>query len=146
MTSQATANSLITGWRDGYTYLRRGLTIVRRDPGLYLWIVAVYAAPALVAGYLSVTAPEPTVWERAAMYVLPWITAVFGTVVVMIAVGYHAQGRPIGVFRASWEALPWVPRYFWTNAHTSVIFWVPIGLLFTVRNWQEAVFRLEGAS
>ena len=129
----------------GFTYLRRGLAITRRDPLLYLAIVVVYAAPALIAGYLAATVREPTLGEQAAMVSLPWITAVLGTVVVMIAVSYHAHGGSVGLGRASWEALPWVPRYFWTNCHTTPIFWIPVGLLLTARVWQETILPLAGA-
>ena len=118
-----------------YAYLRHGLAIARRDPLIYVQIVVAYAAPALVAGYLTATAREPNLWQRAAILGLPWLTAVLGTVVVMIAVGYHARGQRVGFGRASREALGWVPRYFWTNCHTSVIFWVPIGLLLEARLW-----------
>lgn len=75
---------------------------------------------------------------------LPYVTAIVGTVVVMIAVSHQAHGHRIGLVRVSLKALPWVPRYFWTNLHTSVIFWLPIGLLLLVRSWQEAAIPLAG--
>jgi hypothetical protein len=31
--------------------------------------------------------------------------------------------------------MPWVPRYLWTNAHTSVIFWVPMGALVVLQGF-----------
>jgi hypothetical protein len=114
--------------------------------GVNLQILAVFAAPALVAAYLAATVDDPAGWEQAAMLALPWVTAVLGTVVVMMAVSHQAHNRPIGLAGASREALPWVPRYFWTNVHTSVIFWVPVGLLIQARAWQEANLPLEGAS
>jgi hypothetical protein len=38
-----------------------------------------------------------------------------------------------------------VPRYFWTNVHTTVIFWVPVGLLLEAREWQAAAMPVGGA-
>jgi hypothetical protein len=109
-----------------------------------LLILAVYAAPSLIAGYLTATVPEPDLWQRAAILGLPWITVVLGTVVVMVTVSYQAQGRSIGLGLATWEASRWVPRYLWTNAHTSLIFWIPVGLVLQLRNWQEAALPVPG--
>ncbi len=87
---------------------------------------------------------RPGTWEQVAMLVLPYVTAILGTVVVMLAVGHQARGRGIGLVRASLRALPWVPRYFWTNVHTSAIFWAPVGLLLLVRAWQEVAVPSRG--
>jgi hypothetical protein len=132
------------GWRQGLAYLRRGLTITGRGPGVQLLILGVYAAPSLIAGYLAATAPEPALWQQAAMLGLPWITIVLGTVVVMVAVGHQAQRRSIRLGRATWEALRWVPRYLWTNAHTSLVFWIPMGMLLQLQRWQESALPVRG--
>jgi hypothetical protein len=141
---EAGAGGFAADFRLGWAYLQRGLAIVRRDVGVYLRIVALYAAPALLAAYLSATRREPNLLEQSAMVVLPWVTAVLGTVVVMIAISYHARSERVGLSRASWEALPWMPRYLWTNVHTSLIFWLPIGLLLGARAWQEETAPLGG--
>lgn len=125
-------------------YLRRGLALVRGRPAIHLEILAVWALPALAAAYLAATARRPLLGEQLATAVLPWFTAVVGTVVVMIAVGRQAGGVKIGLLGASAQALVWVPRYFWTNVHTSVIFWAPVGLLLQVHSWQEAAAPLQG--
>ena len=132
------------GWRAGFGYLKRGRAIAGRGPAVHLLILAVYATPSLIAGYLAATVPEPVPWQRAAMLGLPWITIVLGTVVVMVTVGYQARGRPIGIGRATWEALRWVPRYLWTNGHSSVIFWLPVGALLRARSWQEMALPVPG--
>jgi hypothetical protein len=124
-------------------YLRRGLAITRASFGVQMQIVAVYAAPALAAAYLS-TLPEPAVWQQVLRQVLPWMTAILGTVVVMAAVARWAHGEPTGLAGATWLALPWVPRYVWTNLHTTVIFWVPVGLLLQARTLQSAQLPLAG--
>lgn len=130
-------------WRQGPRYLRRGLTITRLQVGLQLSILAVYAAPALAAAYLS-SLPAPSLWQQVLRAVLPWPTAILGTVVVMVAVARQAHGRPVGLGEASLLAVTWVPRYAWTNLHTSVIFWVPVGLLLEAHDRQEALLPLAG--
>lgn len=125
-------------------YLRRGIAITLPQLRVHLLILAVYATPALLAAYLAATVRRPNVYEHVAVLALPWVTAVAGTVVVMIAVGHQAHGRPTGLLRASLTAFPWLPRYVWTNMHTSVVFWVPVGLLLQARGWQRALAPLEG--
>ncbi len=132
-----------SSWRRGPAYLRRGLAITRASLGVQLLIVAVYASPALAAACLSAQ-PEPAVWQQALRQVLPWVTAILGTVVVMAAVSRQARGRPVGLAGATRLALPWVPRYVWTNLHTTVIFWVPVGLLLQAHAWQSALVPLTG--
>jgi hypothetical protein len=56
----------------------------------------------------------------------------------MVLVGYHGRGRRIGLWRATLAGLRWVPRYVWTNCHTTVIFWLPVGSLLALRGWHEA--------
>jgi len=131
-----------TVWLQSATYVRWGLGVVRRAPGLYLLIAVVYATPALLAGFLPVLLPAPALWRQALTVVLPWITILLGAVVVMVAVGYHARGRSIDLARATSVAVGWVPRYLWTNVHTSLIFWAPVGLVFAARSWQEGALPL----
>ena len=123
-------------WRQAGSCLGQGLAIVRRAPRLYLLISVVYAMPTLLAGYLAGYLREPALRQRALMLGLPWVTIVLGTVVIMVAVGYHSRGQPVDFGRVSGEAIRWVPRYVWTNVHTSLIFWAPIGLLVAARRWQ----------
>lgn len=132
-----------SSWRQGSLYLRRGLTITRGDLGLQLSIVVVYSTPALIAGYLSVR-PGLSLWQQAVRAALPWLTAILGTVVVMAAVARQAHGRPVHLGGATWLGLTWVPRYAWTNVHTSAIFWVPVGLLLETRGWQQTLVPQTG--
>ena len=134
-----------TSIRQAVVYLRRGLAITRHHRGTHALIFLVYATPAAIAAWLSVSAAvnRPGAGAQAAVLVLPYVTAIVGTVVVMVAVGQQAYGRRTGLIRASLNGLPWVPRYFWTNVHTSVIFWVPVGLLLLGRALQEAVAPVQ---
>jgi len=132
--------------RQAVAYLKSGLAISRPYWSTHALIFLVYSAPAAAAAWLAASAvtARPAGWAEVAKLVLPYVTAIVGTVVVMVAVSHQAHGHRIGLIRVSLKALPWVPRYFWTNVHTSVIFWVPIGLLLLVRSWQEAAIPLAG--
>jgi hypothetical protein len=127
-------------------YLRRGLVITRPHWGVHATILVLYAAPAAIAAALAALSVgrRAALGEQAAMLVLPYVTAILGTVVVMVAVGNQARGRSVGVVQASLMALPWLPRYLWTNVHTTVIFWTPVGLLLLARSWQEKALALSG--
>jgi len=132
-------------WRRPLGYLRVGFARTRVGFRGLLAITAIYATPALAAAYLSTTRPA-TVWDQIAHLGLAALTAVLGTVVVMIATTHHARGVRIGVVGASLKALPWVPRYLWTNVHTSVIFWVPVGSLLLIGGWFPTSSVLNGAA
>ena len=122
-------------WLQAVHYLRHALACVRRALLLYLLVTVVYATPALVAGMLAVLVRQPVLWQQVFMIALPWITIVFGTVVIMVAVGYQARDQIVDFGRATGVAIRWVPRYVWTNVHTSIIFWVPVALLLSLRQW-----------
>jgi hypothetical protein len=133
-------------WRQAALYLGQGLAVVRRTPGLYLLITSAYAMPALLAGAVAAYASKPVVWQQAIVLGLPWITVVLGAVVIMVAVGYQARGQEVDLARATRVGVCWVPRYVWTNVHTSLIFWVPIGMLFAAREWQAKSSPASGAA
>jgi hypothetical protein len=132
-------------FREGAAYVRRGQAIARLDRAAYLRTVAVYALPSLLAGYLAAAEERRTLLHDAAALGLPWLTIVLGATVLMAVVGYHGRGRRIGLGRATLAGLRWVPRYVWTNCHTTVIFWAPVGLLLTLRGWQESHRPAAGA-
>jgi hypothetical protein len=132
----------------GRAYVIRGLTITARAPWLYVAITVAYSLPALLAAWLVFSLNQPEPWQNVAIFSLPWMTLVLGTVVVMMAVGAHAHGHDLTLSRATWRALPHVPRYVWTNAHTSLIFWIPIGSLLSALEWlaERPPFAAIGAS
>ena len=61
---------------------------------------------------------------------------VVAPVVLMHAVDAGRGGERIGVLEATRRGVPWVPRYVWTNVHTTVLFWVPVGTL--VLLWERS--------
>jgi hypothetical protein len=125
--------------RHAACYVRRGLKLVGQTPVLYLFVTAAYTAPAVVAAGLTVAIADPSPWQRAFITSLPWLTTVLGAVVIMVVVGYQAHGQIVDPWRATRVGVRWVPRYLWTNVHTSIIFWVPIGLLLTLRGWLQSI-------
>jgi hypothetical protein len=120
-------------WVDGWWNLRRGLEITRRQPGLYLKLVLLYSLPPLIAAGLVLFGPRNTPWYQPAVSLLPIITMVVAPVVLMHAVDAGSWGERIGVLEATRRGVPWVPRYVWTNVHTTILFWVPVGTLVLLR-------------
>jgi hypothetical protein len=116
--------------------LQQGLEITRQQPDLYLKLVLLYSLPPLVAAYLVVFGPHDAAWSETLVSVLPVITMVVAPVVLMHAVGAGRGGERISVLEATRRGVPWVPRYVWTNVHTTVLFWVPVGTL--VLLWERS--------
>ena len=122
-------DTFFAAWRSAAQYFARGISLVRPHITTYGRLTALYVSPALLVAALTVLIPEPNGWQHALLYLLRSLTVVLGTLVVMVLVAYHAQGRVIGVAQASRIALHWVFRYLWTNAHTSLMFWIPFSVL-----------------
>jgi hypothetical protein len=117
-------------WLGAWTNLRRGLALTRQQPDLYVKLVLLYSLPPLAAAWLVLFGPGDTIWPLQLMAVLlPSITMVVAPVVLMHAVDAAHDGECIGVLEATRRGLPSVPRYVWTNLHTTVLFWAPVGSL-----------------
>lgn len=134
--------TVFAAWRPAARYFASGLSLVRLHRGLYGRLTALYVSPALLVAALTVLVPEPNAWQDVLFYILRSLTVVLGTLAVMVVVAYHAQGRVIGIVQASRLSLFWVFRYLWTNAHTSLIFWIPVSALTWVHARQEALVPL----
>jgi hypothetical protein len=124
------------GWIAGWSNLRRGLDITRQQPDLYLKLVLLYSLPPLAAAGLVLYGPNTAPWYQPLISVLPIITMVVAPVVLMHAVDAGRGGERIGVVEATRRGMPWVPRYVWTNVHTTILFWVPVGAL--VLLWERS--------
>jgi hypothetical protein len=118
-----------SAWRAAWDNLQQGLQITRRQPDLYLKLVLLYSLPPLFAAALVVYGPRETPWYQPLVSLLPIITMVVAPVVLMHAVDAGSGGERIGVLEATRRGVPCVPRYVWTNVHTTVLFWVPVGSL-----------------
>jgi hypothetical protein len=120
----------------GWWNLQRGLAITRQQPDLYLKLVLLYSLPPLAAAGLVLYGPKDSMWYQPLVALLPLITIVVAPVVLMHAVDAGGLGERIGVLEATRRGVPWVPRYIWTNMHTTVLFWVPVGALMLL--WERS--------
>ena len=119
-------------WLAGLHNVQRGLAITRQQPDLYLKLIVLYSLPPLAAAWLVLFGPASS---QPLAYLLPVITMVVAPVVLMQAVEAGHDGERIGVLEATRRGVPSVPRYVWTNVHTTVLFWVPVGALVLLRDW-----------
>src|SRR4029453_12230394 len=100
--------------------------ITRQQPDLYLKLVLLYSLPPVAGAWVVLFGPPQS---QALATVLPAITMVVAPVVLMHAVEAGHDGERIGVMEATRRGVPSVPRYVWTNLHTTLLFWVPVGAL-----------------
>ena len=118
-----------SGPRPGLHYFRSGLQVLRSSPRLYVQLVVLFAAPAVGAALLSVSTAGNDLSRATGTVVLDFFPAQVAPAVMMVAVAAGFAGRTLGVGDSLRQGLPWLPRYIWTNLHTSVVFWVPVGTL-----------------
>jgi len=83
---------------------------------------------------LEAAAPSGLLWDIA-NGVLIGITLSFAPIVVMDAAHGHFEGEGRTFEGATKRAVPWLPRYLWTNVHTSLIFWLPMLGLINLGRW-----------
>ena len=125
-------------------YTRRGLGVLRASPWQYVQILSAFAAPAAVAAYVTASDVPEGFGRSALLYVLNAISASAAPVVVMTAVAAGFHGVTLGFIRAMRQGLWWLLRYLWTNAHTSVIFWLPTLVLLNLFEWQRREAPVDG--
>jgi hypothetical protein len=121
----------VAPWLASWRNVRRGLEITRQQPDLYLKLVFLYSLPPLAAAWVVLFAPSSL---QPLAFLLPIVTMVVAPVVLMHAVDAGHDGERIGVLEATRRGVPSVPRYVWTNVHTTVLFWVPVGTLVLLRD------------
>ncbi len=137
---------LIAEWAAAIRYTHRGLHVLRASPWQYVQILSAFAAPAAVAAYVTASDVPEGFGRSALLYVLNAISASAAPVVVMTAVAAGFHGVTLGFVDAMRQGLWWLPRYLWTNAHTSVIFWVPTLALLNLFEWQRRAAPVEGGA
>lgn len=115
-------------------YLRRGAVMVLGSPLLFFQIVVAFSLPAFAASWLITAVPFGPLWREPVLFVLNALCIVVAPVVFMMAVTACNHGERVGLPQLLWRALPWIPRYVWTNAHTSIIFWLPMTLAITLKD------------
>ena len=135
---------LIAEWAAAIRYTHRGLRVLRASPWQYVQILSAFAAPAAVAAYVTASDVPEGFGRSALLYVLNAISASAAPVVVMTAVAAGFHGVTLGFIRAMRQGLWWLLRYLWTNAHTSVIFWLPTLVLLNLFEWQRREAPVDG--
>ena len=118
-------------------YLKSGAALTLRAPVLFAQIVVMFSLPALGAALLAGTIASGGNWG-VLLVTLDSLTTVVGPVVFMMAVGAGHRREATSFGQVVLQALPWLPRYIWTNVHTSVIFWLPVGSVVLLRGWLES--------
>ena len=116
-------------------YFTEGLGMLQQDTSLFLRVAAVFSLPALASAVIAALLPIGLPWKYVLLFLLQSITTVVAPVVFMMVVGAVAKGTTITLRQAFKQGLPWLPRYVWTNVHTSLIFWAPMGPLFLLHGW-----------
>ena len=116
-------------WHAGMRYAVRGLATLRVTPFVIVAIMVLFSLPA--AGVIWITAAElPEGFGRTAgTTVLNLLAGTVAPVMFMKAVAAAHDGQRLGLWRHLDDGTRWLPRYIWTNLHTTVIFWVPVGIL-----------------
>ena len=132
-------------WQAGFANLQRGLAITRRQPDLYVSLWLLYGLPTLVAACVVVFGPSDGAWVQPLVFGLPWITIVVAPVVLMQAVAATLDGERLTFFEATRRGVPSVPIYLWTNVHTTVLFWIPVGALVLLREYSPLGPVVPGA-
>jgi hypothetical protein len=127
-------------------YLRVTLRMLSRDPWLYVRLVAMFGALALVGAWLAVADVIEGFGRTAIVFGLDAVSSAFAPAVVIAAVAAGYRGRRPGVAAALRAGLAWLPRYLGTNLHTSAIFWIPMGSLVAGSQWLVGQAQLEGAN
>ena len=78
-----------------------------------------------------------------ALFALNAISSSVAPVVIMVTVAAGFAKESLGVAEAIRRGLAWLVRYLWTNVHTTVVFWVPVGALVILFRWQAEVAPLD---
>jgi hypothetical protein len=117
-----------------------GLGVLRSNPGPFLKITLLFSLCAALAAFIEITVPHNLFWRPAAILALDFAAVIVAPVATMMAVAFCCRGERVNTRLVLTSALPWLPRYVWTNVHSSFIFWVPILSLLVMRSLQEAWF------
>ena len=118
-----------TAWRQGGRYAVRGLKTLRLTPLVFVAIMALFSLPA--ASVIAITAADlpEGLGRTAATTVLNVLSGTVAPVIFMKATAAAHDGQRLGLWWHLADGTRWLPRYIWTNLHTTVIFWVPVGAL-----------------
>ena len=141
--STGSESAVATGWRTGRRYFHSGLVILGDNPWLYVRLLTIFAAPAALAAVLTVLEAGEAPGGSVALFALNAISSSVAPVVIMVTVAAGFAKESLGVAEAIRRGLAWLVRYLWTNVHTTVVFWVPVGALVILFRWQGEFAPLD---
>ena len=141
--SAGSESAVGTGWRTGRRYFHSGLVVLGDNPWLYVRLLTIFAAPAALAAILTVLEAGEAPGGSVALFALNAISSSVAPVVIMVTVAAGFAKESLGVAEAIRRGLAWLVRYLWTNVHTTVVFWVPVGALVILFRWQGEFAPLD---
>jgi hypothetical protein len=139
-------NAVGVGWRAGTRYFQAGLVVLGSSPWLYVRILTIFALPAVLAAILTAVKLDTSLGGSVATFGLNAISSSVAPAVIMVAVAAGFANQNLGVAGSIRTGLRWLARYLWTNAHTTVVFWAPVGALVLVFRWQREAASLDGTA
>ncbi|MBI4328806.1 MAG: hypothetical protein HY685_02950 [Chloroflexi bacterium] len=105
-------------------------------------ITALFTLPVLVALAVALAFPPDDPRARLLAAPLGFLGISIAPVVLMLAVEASFHRRPVSVFQAVLASRPWIVRYLWTNAHSTIIFWIPVEGMIILARWQTETYSL----
>ncbi len=141
--SAGSESAVATAWRSGKHYFQAGLAVLRDKPWLYVQLLVIFALPACLAAILTLLKASETPGGSVAIFALNAVSSSVAPVVIMVTVAAGFAKENLGVAKAIRRGLAWLARYLWTNAHTTVVFWVPVGALVILFRWQAELAPLD---
>ncbi len=143
---RAPVSDLRLAGQTGAHYGRLGLRTLAFAPWMYARLLSVFALPAATAALISAAGLPEGPGKATGLFVLNAISATLAPVIVMMAVSAGSRWVNLGVGGSLRSGARWLPRYLWTNLHTTPIFWLPIAGVVALMNWQRGALPLQGAA
>lgn len=120
---------MIAAWRAGVGYAVRGLETLRVTPFVIVAIMVLFSLPAAAVIWITAADVPEGFGRTAGTTVLNLLSGTVAPVIFMKVVAEAHEGHRLGLWQHLTDGMRWLPRYIWTNLHTTVIFWVPVGIL-----------------
>ncbi|HZS78100.1 MAG TPA: hypothetical protein VFA41_15930 [Ktedonobacteraceae bacterium] len=107
-------------WKQAAHYVVDGCRLCSRDiPGL-LVLVGLFVMPPLAAALVG---SQPGLFAYWLATALPWITITLGNIAAVLAIEAISAGQQVRLLPILSASIRWLPRYLWTNAITTLLFW-----------------------
>jgi len=115
-------------WQDSVYYVIAGIRLCGKDMNGLISLVGIFLLPDLAAAIIGSRPGMIAYWLAT---VLPWISITLGNCAVVLAIDAIKARQPVKLIPILHTSIRWLPRYLWTNAITTILFWG----LFTPLQW-----------